>query len=708
MKKKVLLVFLLLLVFCAACSKSVNGPKGPETSPSAAPTQAMEPTTAPAPTAVPTPTPIPVLRDVVTESSRECVYEIPMEPFRFVAHDFDGINTCEVGNYIVAVYPDYYSKDYSVDYEQENSDSPEDMSYSEDEPLKLLFICEIKNLITNETKRESFTFDTDSSSYIEMRALGEDKFVITSSNSVEHRIYDIDFTLQECFSLELKSEYDYFDSCWNSSGEFFFLESGGDTLLKKTLSDPQSQVVMKDKRLKDAYGIRCLNDDFITAYKSDYVGESGYIISLKSQSMETIPFVIEEYYISDDGSELMIRYPDKNYFEIYDVEQCPLPLLNPQYEKGKEYTPKAAYHPGEDITSWTEPIFDWSRRLMILTENLSQVSTSTMVYSCYGIDDGKLYSSFNYLYEDDYFYPNAFINVSDGLFMIQSDINCPVYYAWDYTAGKKDVDYTLFTRTNYIPRKLDEKRKALEDKYNIYVYLGPEIGEVVSDYIVEVSYDYFAMEEALDVVDKTLSIYPEGFLDQIKVDGIKTLGIYFCAGLTKNGPNSIDSAIAVATSYGCERLLMLDLSYSGDRMAENIIHEISHWIDKRIEFKIGTDAYNKLWNELNPKNFSYCFSYVDCRYNWDYIYFESKKNSYFLDSYSQTYPTEDRARLFEYLMYAEDGQNYFECEHIRLKIARYFELIRENFNTDGWPELTEWEKRLKEYEGADVPENEAA
>ena len=59
---------------------------------------------------------------------------------------------------------------------------------------------------------------------------------------------------------------------------------------------------------------------------------------------------------------------------------------------------------------------------------------------------------------------------------------------------------------------------------------------------------------------------------------------------------------------------------------------------------LKNEPFNK-WNEYNPKDFKYNNSYIE--ESNDRYTISSEKDVYFIDSYSHTYPSEDRARIFE-------------------------------------------------------------
>ena len=68
--------------------------------------------------------------------------------------------------------------------------------------------------------------------------------------------------------------------------------------------------------------------------------------------------------------------------------------------------------------------------------------------------------------------------------------------------------------------------------------------------------------------------------------------------------------------------------------------------------------------------------------------------AYFVDTYARTYPTEDRARTFEYAMAGWDWV-FTEQEPLREKLAYYAACIRDAFDTAGWPDVTTWEQPLQ-------------
>ena len=79
------------------------------------------------------------------------------------------------------------------------------------------------------------------------------------------------------------------------------------------------------------------------------------------------------------------------------------------------------------------------------------------------------------------------------------------------------------------------------------------------------------------------------------------------------------------------------------------------------------------WYDYNPKKFEYGVkNYIDG--NMDYTLYsyneEEAKNAYFVDAYSKTNQSEDRARIFENVCYVGDENIIKEHENL-LKKAKY-------------------------------------
>jgi len=213
---------------------------------------------------------------------------------------------------------------------------------------------------------------------------------------------------------------------------------------------------------------------------------------------------------------------------------------------------------------------------------------------------------------------------------------------------------------------------------------------------VEQSLDEDFLSTGLDLLEQVLSDYPEGFLAQLRYGSCRQIEISLVGHLTPKdlpeGANGFTSFVAFVEEHDGKTVMVLDVTY-GLSLKQHIYHEFSHIIDARLEFeaRYREDALfsEDAWAAFNPDGFDYQWDYhtVDDSIWWDGY------DDWFIDSYSRTFPTEDRARSLEYAMF---GHHYPFAEEgpLRDKLTYYAACIRDGFDTEGWPEVTLWETPL--------------
>ena len=99
------------------------------------------------------------------------------------------------------------------------------------------------------------------------------------------------------------------------------------------------------------------------------------------------------------------------------------------------------------------------------------------------------------------------------------------------------------------------------------------------------------------------------------------------------------------------------------------------------------------WAQLNPQGFSYYEGYdysdPDSR-RWTY-YSGGDEGVYFVDGYSRTFASEDRARIMEFFMTRDDdAQELIKSPAIKKKLQHMSSAVRSVFDTSGW-ESVRWE-----------------
>jgi hypothetical protein len=250
---------------------------------------------------------------------------------------------------------------------------------------------------------------------------------------------------------------------------------------------------------------------------------------------------------------------------------------------------------------------------------------------------------------------------------------------------------------------LREKADALEKQYGVHIYIAEECGGMFGGYGVVPLSDYTQTEQALDQLSHEMAKYPEGFFTQFNVGWVEGINIYIAGTLVGMEEDVLDYAGGFETIYNGNYALVID-STDSYNVGTTFHHELSHAIDNKIETETDEEQlleYEMAWDALNPPEEVYGSSYSNTYETFGreemlpFVYwYADTGNAYFIDDYSMTFSTEDRARLFEYIM--QDDRGYLDWEnepHLRQKMNCYATWIRAVFDTTGWENIL-WESYM--------------
>ena len=254
--------------------------------------------------------------------------------------------------------------------------------------------------------------------------------------------------------------------------------------------------------------------------------------------------------------------------------------------------------------------------------------------------------------------------------------------------------------------EISQRAEEMEETYGVRIYLGQEVTSApFPDYTLEANEDLAYISDALDVLETALAYYPEGYLEQLGGDSVRELCFYLSGRMTPlDASVSIDDPGGLACQVDGLELLAFNVDYI---RPQDVVHELTHVLDHWL-WEAGT-LDEMTWSSMNPEDFDYYYAYMnengesyewagDTKYTtWDSAYYGGDVDSvYFIDPYSTTYPTEDRARLMENVLASPGGspESSFESVHLQEKLTYYFQCIRNTFDTTGWPEQTSWEAAL--------------
>ena len=257
----------------------------------------------------------------------------------------------------------------------------------------------------------------------------------------------------------------------------------------------------------------------------------------------------------------------------------------------------------------------------------------------------------------------------------------------------------------------DDYAAALSEKYGIGILQGDDAVIPFDNYEAQVMEDDGTIYRALAVMEKTLALYPEDFFRQFKDESLSGISFYLVGKISPVGSNAIEDPGGFACISNGIQMIILNVNYTSV-MQQNICHEVSHAIDRRLE-NLGyeedtTYLDENVWASFNPRGFEYYYSYLDkngtgyemsgsdeyTSYSSSFWSEGDKNTVYFVDVYSKTYPTEDRARIMEMILCEGDTPEYMESVHLQRKMEYYFAAIRAGWDTTGWPDITSWEQAL--------------
>jgi len=265
--------------------------------------------------------------------------------------------------------------------------------------------------------------------------------------------------------------------------------------------------------------------------------------------------------------------------------------------------------------------------------------------------------------------------------------------SWDLTVTTV-ADETVYTSVRYTKENPDEAGLArcravadnLEKQYNVEILLGTE-PESPEDYTFEYEHQPEAFMKALTELEKALAAFPEEFFKTVaRVSDSGKIQI----GLVRDmRSKAMDAPADVAgLQYWVNGNAWIALA-AGDSVERTFYHELCHVLDA---FVYSRTVIFDEWEKLNPKDVVYDFSYTEYATRTDTTYLEGESRA-FIDSYSMTYPKEDRARILEYAI-TKGNEDYFIPEIMQNKLQAFCSGIREAFRWEEDERSFLWEQYL--------------
>lgn len=253
---------------------------------------------------------------------------------------------------------------------------------------------------------------------------------------------------------------------------------------------------------------------------------------------------------------------------------------------------------------------------------------------------------------------------------------------YDYRRQFKEVEFGPEKQTTDVANKVTE----LEEKYGIFIYTGKEVEGQIPAYNAQVNEEPTSQINCLNAIDEVLSIYPEGFIQEISDNYITGISFYLTGELPPEDATTTIAASACTFESGGYECIAIDVTMSNCK--ENATHEMCHVIDNVIELMGNTEQWDNVWNKCNPEKFEYSRDYLNYLGDYEYTSYDSQywenndpERVYFFDDYAKTYPTEDRARTMEHFTTYEMLDLCYESSHMQAKVKTYIDYMTKNFES---------------------------
>ncbi len=420
-----------------------------------------------------------------------------------------------------------------------------------------------------------------------------------------------------------------------------------------TCSNDEEITLYNNKEVLN-YKLKDEKEAYIIPYKDNFLlikDNSLYLLKNKETYFKALTIDLKEYNIFDyfiTKNNTYILFKNDTNFILYDV--------NEEKEETLEYDNYYPYSSGF--------LFINKDKIKVINLENNNNNTYTNQYQESYFYAASLNNNILSLYdalndkllflnlEDNTIldYKHDFTN-SNPITIIKNFNNKVYFYCLQDTNNFYELDITKINISENIEeylkkenQELTDKVESLKEKYNINIKIKDETVLEYPDFYAEVEKDKQTILTALNKIDTILSKFDKEFFNNFYLKNYKGLNIYLTGALT---PSDYATQVANPAAFSLikDYQYMIVININEPNIEELTCHELEH----NIEFnaiKMNKQMLEE-WNNYNPDNFSYNYSYTD-KTTLKYTLNENNNaDVYFVDAYSKTYPTEDRARIFE-------------------------------------------------------------
>ena len=241
---------------------------------------------------------------------------------------------------------------------------------------------------------------------------------------------------------------------------------------------------------------------------------------------------------------------------------------------------------------------------------------------------------------------------------VEDQVSCITPF---YTRENPDTDGLL---------RLEEQVQALEKQSPIDLHIGEDALTLDAEgYTLVSEYRVPVLGNGLNVLSHALSQLDGKFLTKVaEVSQDDRIHISLVQSVT--GSVEQDTPVSCTTAHFWNHGNACIVLALGDGITQDFHHGLYHVMDAQI---LSRSSVFDNWEDLNPPDFEYDYSYNLNQNREDLTVPDA-----FIDTFSMSFPTEDRARIFQYAM-MEEGEAVFQSQSKQAKLAVLCTGIREAF-----------------------------
>lgn len=284
--------------------------------------------------------------------------------------------------------------------------------------------------------------------------------------------------------------------------------------------------------------------------------------------------------------------------------------------------------------------------------------------------------------------------------LMSSDDGQHTLCRWELSrsAVSDDTVYVGIRRTEANPDEYGlaqcaREAAGLSERFGVEILLWQEALQVQPrDYYLTGEYQILPIQNTLDVLQKVLSGFPEGFFREATSRmGDGTLRICLVREIYSTADSAPQDSVGglqfwedgTNNPYLCLQI--------GKALEQSLYHELFHVLESRI---LSTGSAFDNWEKLNPEGFCYDLNHSD------YLSREAPElisgdTRAFVDYYSMTFPKEDRARIMEYAS-MPGNEAVFQARIMQEKLLTLCRGIRQAYGLKEHPEPFIWEQYLSQ------------